>query len=180
MRRLIPMLLLLAACAPGPDRVVEQRPFAGSAPRGDALLRSAMIDGHNAARAGFGARPLRWNATLAADARRYADVLARSGVFRHSEEPRGATRQGENLFTGTRGAYRYEEMIGFWVDERRFYRARPVPESSRTGKFGDVAHYTQIVWRASTQVGCATASNARDDYLVCRYTPPGNVVGQLP
>jgi hypothetical protein len=41
-----------------------------------------------------------------------------------------------------------------------------------------VAHYVQIVWRGTRAVGCAMASGASDDYLVCRYSPAGNVVGQ--
>lgn len=81
---------------------------------------------------------------------------------------------------GTRGAYAYGDMIGAWVAERRYYRPGKVPDNSSTAKFGDVAHYTQIIWRATTRVGCALASNSSDDYLVCRYTPAGNVVGQSP
>ena len=53
-----------------------------------------------------------------------------------------------------------------------------MPIDYRTGDYRDVAHYTQIVWRGSTAVGCALASSRTDDYLVCRYSPPGNVVGQ--
>lgn len=69
-------------------------------------------------------------------------------------------------------------MVQLWVDEGRSYRAGAVPDISTTGRWQDVAHYTQIIWRRTSQMGCALASSARDDYLVCRYTPPGNVVGQ--
>ena len=51
------------------------------------------------------------------------------------------------------------------------------PDNSRTGEWRDVAHYTQIVWPATTQVGCALASSATTDYLVCRYAPAGNKDG---
>ncbi|MEG3087081.1 CAP domain-containing protein [Sphingomonas sp. PB4P5] len=180
MRRLLWPLLLLAGCSNGPARVVEQRSFAGVAPRGEALLRGAMIAGHDRARRAIGAAPLAWDATLADDARGYAEELARTRRFAHSAEPRGATPQGENLWTGTRGAYAYGEMIGHWIDERRFYRRGVTPNFSTTGKWQDVAHYTQIVWGRTTRFGCAMAHNTTDDYLVCRYTPPGNVVGQVP
>jgi len=181
MRSWLMALALLASCsaeAP-PQRVVEERTFTGQAPRGAALLRQAMIAGHNDARAAAGVAPLVWNATLAADARAYADELARTGRFEHSRGSRGAVPEGENLWTGTRGAYRYEEMMGHWVDEGRYYRSRPTPDFSTTGRWEDVAHYTQIIWRGTTEFGCAAASNATDDYLVCRYTPPGNVVGEM-
>jgi hypothetical protein len=177
---LLPIGMLLAGCSNGPVRVTEERSFVGNAARGDGLLRQAMIEGHNHARARAGVAPLRWNATLAADALRYAQEMARSGRFEHSHEPRGVTAQGENLWTGTRGAYRYEEMVGHWVDEDRYYRRAATPNFSTTGKWQDVAHYTQIIWGRTTEFGCALARNDRDDYLVCRYTLPGNVVGQLP
>ena len=151
--------LMVAGCAQGPERVVERRETQAPAPRGPSLLKAAMMDGHNAARA-------------------YAEEMARTGKFAHAPQPQGMTREGENLWTGTRYAYAYAEMMGHWVAEQRDFINMPTPGFSRTGKVEDVAHYTQIVWRGSTQVGCAMASNKTDDYLVCRYSPPGNVFGQ--
>jgi hypothetical protein len=90
----------------------------------------------------------------------------------------GPGREGENLFTGTRGAYTYHEMVDLWVAERKDYVPGVTPNFSRTGNPEAVAHYTQIVWRDTTRVGCALASNRTDDYLVCRYSPPGNVIGE--
>ncbi|MFM9827238.1 MAG: CAP domain-containing protein [Sphingomonas sp.] len=161
-----------------PQRVVEQRVSDVAYPRGPALLKEAMIAGHSDARAALGLAPLLWDAALAADAQAYADELAQTGRFEHAVQPRGKPHQGENLWTGTRGAYAYGEMIGHWLAEKRDFINRPTPSFSRTSRWQDVAHYTQIVWRRTTRMGCATASNARDDYLVCRYSPPGNVVGE--
>lgn len=181
MKRHAALLLALfaAACsagtsAPAPERVVEARTSAAPAPRGDGLLRRVMLARHNAARGAVGVPPLAWDDALAADARDYAEQMARSGRFVHADQH----AQGENLFTGTRGAYSYAEMIDLWTAERRDFVNAPTPGFSRTGRAGDVAHYTQIVWRGSRDVGCALASNARDDFLVCRYTPAGNIVGQ--
>ena len=171
-------LLLLAACAQGPERVVEARPDPGPAPRGSVLLREAMLAGHNRARGDVGLAPLAWSDTLAASARAYAETMARTGRFEHAAQSMGMDRQGENLWTGTRNAYRYDEMIGHWVAERRDFVNLPVPQFSRTGRWQDVGHYGQIVSRRTTEVGCALASSATDDYLVCRYAPPGNVFGE--
>ncbi|KQM20696.1 serine protease [Sphingomonas sp. Leaf24] len=175
-------VLLLTGCSSGgeagPERIVEPRAFEGPAPRGPALLRQAMDAGHRAARAAAGLAPLGWDPALARDAARYADTLAKTGRFEHSAQPRGVPEQGESLWTGTRGAYRYDEMVGHWVAERRDYVPGVLPAVSRTGKFGDVGHYTQIMWRTTQRFGCAEASNVRDDYVVCRYVPAGNVAGQ--
>lgn len=170
--------LALAGCAQGPARVVEPRTTQGPAARGAGLLKAAMMQGHNGARAAVGLAPLVWSDTLAASALAYAETMARSGRFEHAVQPLGAGREGENLWTGTRYAYAYPEMIGHWLAERKDFVNGVTPAFSRTGKWEDVAHYTQIVWRDSTQVGCAVASSATDDYLVCRYSPPGNVVGE--
>ena len=182
LRHLFAALLGLSAVGcvrePEPRRVVEPRVSAQPAPRGAALLRRAMLDGHNAARAAAGVTPLAWSDALAADAAAYAQLLARTGRFEHASQPIGPAREGENLWTGTRAAYRYDEMAGYWVAERRDFVNGPAPAFSRTGRWQDVGHYAQIAWRGTTTVGCALASNARDDYLVCRYSPAGNVVGQ--
>jgi hypothetical protein len=69
-------------------------------------------------------------------------------------------------------------MVGGWIDEKRYFINGVTPNFSTTGNYEDVAHYTQIIWRGTRTVGCALASNATDDYLVCRYAPAGNVVGQ--
>ena len=175
-------LSLLTACSSGieagPERITEPRAFEGAAPRGAVLLRQAMEAGHRTARAEAGLAPLAWDPALARDAKVYADTLAATGRFEHSAQPRGVPEQGENLWTGTRGAYRYDEMVGHWVAEKRDYVPGVLPAVSRTGKFGDVAHYTQIMWRTTQRFGCAEASNARDDFVVCRYVPAGNVAGQ--
>ena len=135
---------------------------------------------HNEARAKVGAPKLVWNAELEKDAATYAASLARTGNFAHDPQQERSPRQGENLWMGTRDAYAYGEMAGAWVDEDRYFKRGLFPDSSTTGIWGDVAHYTQIIWPTSQRIGCATASNGRDDYLVCRYSPAGNIVGRDP
>ncbi|WBH16240.1 CAP domain-containing protein [Sphingomonas radiodurans] len=171
-RHLIALSLLLAGCAPGvergperpPDRVVEQRVNELPARRSEALLRRTMLTAHDRARADVGLPPLVWDEALVTTALGYAREMARTGRFEHAAQPHGPTREGENLWTGTRNAYAYDEMIGYWVAEKRDFVNGATPMFSRTGRWQDVAHYTQIVWRRTTRVGCAFASNARDDF----------------
>ena len=80
---------------------------------------------------------------------------------------------------GTRGAFSPEQMVGNWIAEKAYYRAgMAFPYVSRTGNWADVAHYTQVVWRGTTHVGCAIYPSRHRDYLICRYSPPGNVDGR--
>jgi hypothetical protein len=147
-------------------------------PRGDGLLRREMLYAHNRARDAIGVAPLVWDAALADDADRYALELADTRAFRHSRKEQRASPQGENLWMGTRDAFTYAEMTASWAGERRYYRAAAFPDISSTGLWQDVGHYTQMVWSTTTRVGCALESNETDDYLVCRYSPPGNVFGR--
>lgn len=172
------MLATPAAALAMPQRGVL--PWSGQAqPRGEVLLRSAMLQGHNAARRQYGVAPLAWDEALARDAAVYAVRLARSGRFEHDRQAGKRPRQGENLFMGTRGAYSYGEMVRLWVDERRYFRPGRFPNVSTSGSVWHVGHYTQIVWPSSQRVGCAIAANRANDYLVCRYFPAGNVVGTI-
>ena len=160
-----------------PQRVVTPWTDTRPKPRGAALMRSAMIAGHNEARRQYGVGPLVWDETLARDATVYAQRLARTNRFEHDRQPGRAPRQGENLFMGTRSAYSYDDMIRLLVEERRYFRPGRFPNVSRTGSVSHVGHYTQIVWPTTTEVGCALASSATTDYFVCRYAPTGNKDG---
>lgn len=132
---------------------------------------------HNAERAALGLAPLVWDDRLGVQAAQYAFKLATSRRFAHSvPSSRGPT--GENLWMGTRRAFSIEKMVANWSSERRLFKPGIFPAISRTGSWHEVGHYTQMVWPATRRVGCALASNAGEDYLVCRYFPAGNVHGQ--
>lgn len=135
-----------------------------------------LLQAHNAERATQGTVPLAWDPGLAAAADAYARQLAATDRWGHSQ-PHQRPGQGENLWMGTRGYFTPESMVGDWVSERRMFRAGTFPNVSRTGSWSDVGHYTQMVWPQTRRVGCAVRSSANWDYLVCRYSSPGNVMG---
>jgi uncharacterized protein YkwD len=134
---------------------------------------------HNRERQDLGLQPLSWNSALAQSAQRWADHLAQSGRFEHAPENHGAP-EGENLWAGTRGYYTPEAMVGAWIREKRFFRSGLFPDNSVTGRVEDIGHYTQVVWRATREVGCAEAASAAEDILVCRYAEAGNYRGEPP
>lgn len=72
-------------------------------------------------------------------------------------------------------------MIGAFLDEKRlFRRGGKLPNISVSGRWQDVGHYTQMIWRGTRKLGCALADGQNYEYLVCRYFPAGNNFGQGP
>jgi hypothetical protein len=140
-------------------------------------IAARLLAAHNAERARVGVPPLRWDPALAAAAASYGPMLARLGRLQHSPRT-NRPGQRENLWMGTRGAFSPEQMVGNWISEKAYYRPGTFPYVSRTGRWDDVAHYTQVVWAGTTHVGCAVYPTARWDYLICRYSPPGNIEGR--
>lgn len=134
-----------------------------------------VLTAHNKYRAEAGVPPLQWSGDLAKQASDWAQQLSDSLSFRHS----GAKGEGENIWMGTAGAYSFTQMIDSFGNEKQYFKAGVFPEVSTTGSWFDVGHYTQMIWRDTTYVG-ADGVNGSDGYyrFVCRYSPPGNVMGQ--
>ncbi len=168
--------VLLAGCSAGATS--EQALGFAPAPAAPAAAASGtvpqrLLSAHNSARAAAGVPPLQWDAQLASGAETYAAQLARTGQLAHSPR-QSRPGQGENLWLGTAGAYTPDMMVQSWAGERRFFRPGTFPNVSTTGNWADVAHYTQMIWRSTTRVGCAIQRSGRWDVLVCRYGPAGN------
>ena len=150
-------------------------PAAASAP---GSFENRLLAAHNTERVAHRITPLAWSPTLAAQAAVWANDLAARGAFEHSRDRHGA---GENLWAGTAGYYSPEAMIGAFVAEGQYFRPGKFPDVSATGKWSDVGHYTQLIWPATREVGCALATGNGRDVLVCRYFPAGNMMGsQVP
>lgn len=132
---------------------------------------------HNLARDDVGVAPLVWSDRLARDAQGWADHLAARNLYDHAslDQRKG---QGENLWRGPRDQWSPWETVGFFVEEKRHFRPGNFPDVSRTGRWADVGHYTQVIWPQTREVGCAISRTRDDEVLVCRYWPAGNIWGQ--
>lgn len=151
---------------------------AAADPRSDGFERE-LLELHNAERARVDAPPLAWDAGLAAEAKAYARQLARRsrGLVHSVRDDREG--QGENLWMGTAGFYPAAAMFDSWAQEKRLFRPGVFPNVGRRGvAWPEVGHYTQIVWAGTDRVGCGLHRGGGWDYLVCRYSPTGNVMGQ--
>jgi hypothetical protein len=135
-----------------------------------------LLAAHNRERAMAGARPLQWDADLATHAASYGPMLARLRTLVHSPRE-GRPGERENLAMAWHGTMSPEQLVNMWSSEKQFLQPGLFPAVSRTGRWEDVAHYTQMVWPTTTRVGCAIFA-ADWDYLICRYSPPGNIEGK--
>ncbi|WP_298743639.1 CAP domain-containing protein [uncultured Brevundimonas sp.] len=166
--------LLVVPPSQEPRTVQPIAPPRATAPSSEVERR--LLDAHNAERGRVGAPPLRWADALEAEARAWARQLIAIDRFAHDPAPHG---HGENLWTGWGGrVWTPEAMVGEWIAEKADYRHGVFPNVSRTGNWSDVSHYTQLVWRDTTHVGCAVESRGDRSVLACRYAPPGNIDGR--
>jgi len=153
---------------------------------------------HNVVRAAVDSNtslpPLVWSDKLAQYAQQWADELATtscSSPHHRTSEELQAVGYGENLaaFVSTAGGSTAQQAVSAWASEKTCYTFGKLMTTDQcdtacyTALHSDgCGHYTQIVWRKSTSVGCgvATCQNGKEDIWICNYSPPGNFVGQNP
>ncbi|KAG9238559.1 CAP domain-containing protein [Amylocarpus encephaloides] len=127
-------------------------------------FQNDILAAHNFYRKQHDAPDLVWNTTSATFATKYSSNC----VFEHS----GGTT-GENLVAGHPNAISSIDAFG---TERQDFNFDSGGFSARAG------HFTQLVWRNTTSVGCGvTSCQGKGDtpgfYVVCEYFPQGNIVG---
>ena len=178
MNALVAGLLGIVLVASGTTGASAEQAARSAASPADAFSQRILSE-HNRERDRAGVPRLAWNRRLAHDAEVWAWQLAGEGWLRHASRAENGGA-GENLWMGSAGYYAPETMIAAFIEERGLYRPGTFPNVSHTGNWQDVGHYTQVVWRDTRELGCAVASDGRDDFLVCRYWPSGNWMGQVP
>lgn len=116
-----------------------------------------------------------WSDELTALAKTWGDKC----VWEHG----GADGAGQNLAAGT-GSQSAQSSVDMWMDEEKDYDpANP-----------NYSHFTQVVWKASTELGCYQSKCSKlvdgtgnevfpgfgdSVFTVCNYSPAGNVIGQF-
>jgi uncharacterized protein YkwD len=135
---------------------------------------------HNQVRAAHGVAPLTWTPALAAVAQAWAegcaDQEAPLGLIDHNQgrsESYG-TYVGENVY-GSSGPSTGPDAVAAWASEEASY------DYESNGCDGVCGHYTQIVWAATTELGCgshACPGLAYGNTIVCDYAPGGNDGGR--
>ncbi|GLJ22857.1 hypothetical protein SUGI_0430810 [Cryptomeria japonica] len=135
-----------------------------------------FLNAHNKERALVGVPLLGWNNKVAAQASLFARYQRDHDhcEMKHS----GSTKYGENLFWGQGGPLTPTQGVQNWVDERKFYDYN----NNSCQPDHQCGVYTQLVWKNSTELGCAlvTCDNKDTTLIICYYSPPGNVIGEKP
>lgn len=124
---------------------------------------------------------LTWSITIADVAQAYANQLASSGCnLVHSGNP----SYGENLAWFAGQAATAADVVSAWAQEGTCYTYGLFETTdSCTCVNSGCGHYTQVVWRTTTEVGCGVAvcpGQTYQEIWVCNYSPPGNYVGYAP
>lgn len=149
-------------------------------------FQATILAQHNTYRAQHGVPPLKWSDALAKYARSRANAVVREEGLQAGHAGL-APGYGENLYwAGTSGTGAAvpgasaiaERSVKSWYDEVKDY------DFSKPAFSPQVGHFTQLVWKNTTEVGCAVfplqGGKWLETYVVCNYQAPGNVMGQFP
>ncbi|MEP2275033.1 MAG: CAP domain-containing protein [Reichenbachiella sp.] len=131
-----------------------------------------LIEKHNYWRSEVGIGDISYSDELATAANSWAIELKKQGCnFSTSQNA-----YGENIFKGTVGYFTVGDAVDSWGAEKQNYDYKK--NKCETGKI--CGHYTQIVWKNTTEIGCAKTLCDGSVIWICNYNPPGNFVGQKP
>ena len=122
--------------------------------------KATILAEHNKYRAAVGVPPLTWSDKLAEGAQRWANTIAALDRLQHSK----TSGVGENLAFLSTSHANLPDMIGLWGREKAYFQQGTFPNVSNDGNWLDVAHYTQMVWRRTTQVGCGIGNNGKKTF----------------
>ncbi|MBU1240017.1 hypothetical protein KKF84_04590, partial [Myxococcota bacterium] len=134
----------------------------------------AILAYHNLVRRHVKAGLQYWDTKVAAYSQLWANNLGARGCLL---EHRKKNLYGENLWAGTASAYPVVSAAKSWETEKKYYTGGKLSPKN----WYKSGHYTQMVWRSSTALGCGkfVCKNGMM-VVVCNYNPSGNWMGQKP
>lgn len=144
-----------------------------------------VIHHHNIHRANHSAPDLTWSDSLASTAQK----IGESCNYAHDTEMDGGG-YGQNIAAGVK-ADNVSAVITelFYNGEVGLFEGQYGKDSPDMSAFHEWGHFSQIVWKATTEVGCATVDcssqglsntggNVPAYFTVCNYKSAGNYAGE--
>ena len=144
------------------------------------FFKQDCLNSHNRLRSLHGSQALFWNEAIAAGARNWSQFLLQNQSLRHDT----SHNFGENLGfvmldpaqpicnnASQSSCFRCSQIVEAWYNESFNYNYSGVPIDPNK----PYLHFTQLVWRVSTELGVGVASGVNFHYIVARYNPRGNV-----
>ncbi|CAH1271537.1 GLIPR2 [Branchiostoma lanceolatum] len=131
---------------------------------------------HNDFRSRHGAPPMVLNREACAHAQNWAEHLVKTGKFEHSQDRSGD--MGENIANQWSSDANAEHSAGSFVQQ--WYDEVSKYDFGGNNFQPGAGHFSQVVWKASTELGVGMASDGKGAVtVVANYMPAGNVQGQF-
>jgi glioma pathogenesis-related protein 2 len=139
-------------------------------------LRRSILTEHNVYRSIHHSAALTSSNSLHKSAQDWANHLAKKDIFEHSDN----SQVGENIYASygqnlsVNAKTLAKDVIKSWYSEVANYNYSKPGFSDSTG------HFTQVIWKKTTQLGCGAARGTTGlqgrpaFYVVCQYSPAGN------
>ncbi|OCT65187.1 Golgi-associated plant pathogenesis-related protein 1 [Xenopus laevis] len=135
------------------------------------LFQTQFLETHNNYRKKHNVPLLKLNEELSKSAQQWANYLLSIHKLQHSN------KGGENLYfrySSSTGTLAGNVAVDAWYNEVKAYDYNKPDFKPETG------HFTQVVWKNSKELGVGVATDNKGTfYVVGRYSPAGNVIGQF-
>ncbi|RAK79462.1 CAP domain-containing protein [Aspergillus fijiensis CBS 313.89] len=156
---------------------------ASSTATASTAYQSAVLYNHNIHRSNHSASSLDWDSSLESS----AYTLAAKCVYEHDTTIDGGG-YGQNIGYGVESSAIGEMITNLMYNDEMGYYADLYGEADPDMTYFDNwGHFSQIVWKGTTKVGCATVTcpslgnvDAAEalPFTVCNYSPAGNYAGE--
>ncbi|KAK4872975.1 hypothetical protein RN001_015004 [Aquatica leii] len=131
------------------------------------------LEAHNEYRQKHGVAPLKLNKDMCAVSQSWANVLIQKSTLEHSNNQ----KYGENIYCMSTSdpnfSLKGDDAVKSWYEEIKVHKFGTEPKSLSSG------HFTQVVWKESTELGVGFAKVNGKFIVVANYYPPGNVIGSF-
>ncbi|KAL0979575.1 hypothetical protein UPYG_G00186810 [Umbra pygmaea] len=131
-----------------------------------ASFEKEFLDTHNAYRKKHGSPPMTLSREVCNSAQKWADEWIKT---KNAEKPHSNSEgYGENIYRASTNPTA-KQVVDKWYSEIQIY------DFSKPGYQPKTGHFTQVVWKESTELGVGVANDGKTYIVVGQYKLPGNI-----